>query len=511
MGGRLALVLGDQLTLSNPALARLDRGVDQILMIEAPGEATHVWSHKARITLFLAAMRHFANALVDAGHRLTYVEIDADQPAGMAERLALALKKSNADTLHVCEPGEWRVLTLVQDCCATAGVDVEVLPDPHFLITLDGFRRWAGNSRSLRMEFFYRHMRRTTGILMEAGEPVGGQWNFDAENRAGFGAKGPLDIPRAPHFEPDRITREVIALVEKRFPDHPGELASFGWPVTRDDALRALEAFVQERLGAFGRHQDAMWAGEPFLWHALLSSSLNLKLLDPREVIAATLAAYRARALPLAGVEGFVRQILGWREFIRGVYWHYMPQLAADNHFGHTRPLPKWFWTGDTHLNCLRESIGQTLRHGYAHHIQRLMVTGNFALLAGLRPQAVCDWYLAVHVDAVEWAELPNTAGMALFADGGHFTSKPYVASGAYIRRMSNYCQGCRYDPAVRSGPAACPITLLYWYFIDQHAKTFAANPRTSLMARNLERLPVAELAAIRTGAARVLDNLDAL
>ena len=357
MGGRLALVLGDQLTRSNPALARLDRGVDQILMIEAPGEATHVWSHKARITLFLAAMRHFANALVDAGHRLTYVEIDADQPAGMAERLALALKKSNADTLHVCEPGEWRVLTLVQDCCATAGVALEVLPDPHFLITLDGFRRWAGNNRSLRMEFFYRHMRRTTGILMEADEPVGGQWNFDAENRAGFGAKGSLDIPRAPHFEPDRITREVIALVEKRFPDHPGELASFGWPVTRDDALRALEAFVQERLGAFGRHQDAMWAGEPFLWHALLSSSLNLKLLDPREVIAAALAAYRARALPLASVEGFVRQILGWREFIRGVYWHYMPQLAADNHFGHTRPLPKWFWTGDTHLNaCARAS-----------------------------------------------------------------------------------------------------------------------------------------------------------
>jgi deoxyribodipyrimidine photolyase-related protein len=313
------------------------------------------------------------------------------------------------------------------------------------------------------MESFYRTMRRETGVLMRGDQPEGGVWNFDRENRGSFGRHGPGTVPAPPRFEPDEITREVLALVQARFPDHPGSLASFAWPVTRAQARQALDAFIRDRLPGFGQHQDAMWIDQPVLWHSPLSSSLNLKLLDPREVIAAAERAWRERALSLAAVEGFIRQVLGWREFIRGVYWLDMPGLRSANHFRHGRPLPAWYWSGETRMNCMRQTLGQTLAHGYAHHIQRLMITGNSALLAGLSPQQVADWYLAVYVDAVEWAELPNTAGMALYANGGRFTSKPYAASGAYIRRMSNYCTGCGYRPQERTGPQACPITVLYW------------------------------------------------
>lgn len=511
MGHRVALILGDQLTLANPALERIDRKRDRVLLIEAAGEATHVWSHKARIALFLSAMRHYALTLEAEGYRVRHVRVDAPGPLAFGERLAVELTELAASSLAVCEPGEWRLLALIQDACRAGGVALEVFSDPHFLITREDFALWAGKSRSLRMEYFYRHMRRHTGVLMRDGEPEGGQWNFDAENRAGFGAHGPVDVPPPPSFASDEVTREVLALVEARFGSHPGSLARFAWPVTRPQALEALATFVAHRLGDFGRHQDAMWTGEPFLWHSLLSTSLNLKLLDPREVIDAALEAWRERNLPLASVEGFIRQILGWREFIRGVYWHFMPGLAEANHFRHTGALPGWYWTGRTHMNCMRAAIGQTLEHGYAHHIQRLMVTGNFALLAGLDPRQVCDWYLAVYVDAVEWVELPNTAGMALFADGGRFTSKPYVASGAYIKRMSNYCKGCHYRSEVRSGTGACPVTALFWRFLDVHQDTFARNPRTALMAKNVARLDADERTAIRHTAEGMLADLDAL
>jgi deoxyribodipyrimidine photolyase-related protein len=346
---------------------------------------------------------------------------------------------------------------------------------------------------------------------MDGDQPAGGAWNFDKENRAGFGRGGPGAIPPPPRFPPDAITREVIALVEKRFADHPGSLASFAWPVTRAQGLEALERFVRERLHSFGRYQDAMWTGTPFGWHSLLSAALNLKLLDPREVLAAAEQAWLRERRPIASVEGFVRQILGWREFVHGVYWLDMPGLAEANHFRHEQPLPKWYWTGDTGMNCMRDVIGQTLEHGYAHHIERLMVTGVFGLLAGVLPKAVCDWYLAVYVDAVEWVELPNTAGMALYANGGRFTSKPYVASGAYIKRMSNYCNGCRYKPEVREGPEACPFTVLYWDFLARHERELAGNQRTALMVRNLGRLGAGERSAVRREADRILTGLDAL
>jgi len=520
---RLRLILGDQLQHDSPQLAQFDPARDRVLMIEAPGEATHVWSHPARIALFLSAMRHYAVMLRARGIALDYVTLDdpeyADAPA-LVDRLRRRLeaystergKASGTAELVIVEPGEWRLAQAIEQLAVERGIALTVLPDTHFLCSRSAFAGWARGKRELRMEYFYRWQRRQQRVLLDAGgEPEGGQWNFDADNRSGFPRGGPGDIPPPAAFAPDAITREVIDLVRCRFADHPGSLEHFAWPVTRDEAQHALRVFIDTRLPGFGTYQDAMWTGTPFGWHALLSTSLNLKLLDPREVIAAAEAAWRAGRVPLASAEGFIRQILGWREFIRGVYWTFMPQLAQANHYGHTRALPRWYWTGSTQMACMRECVGQTLAHGYAHHIQRLMVTGQFALLAQIEPRQVADWYLAMYVDAVEWVELPNVAGMALHADGGRFTSKPYVASGQYVKRMSNYCDGCQYRPAQRSGERACPITVLYWNFLDTHEKTLAANPRTVLMARNIARLTEEERGAIRTSAHALLDNLDAL
>ncbi len=511
----LAIVLGDQLTLDNPVFRDADPATTLVLMVEAPAESTHVWSTRPRTALFLAAMRHFAQAVTEAGWSLEYLRIGKHAHATLDAAWHDAITRHRPQRVACCEPGEYRVEQLLRDTCTAAGVALALLDDAHFMISRADFARWAGSSRTLLMESFYRRMRRTHRVLMDPAsggkEPLGGRWNFDEDNRGSFGRKGPGEVPSPPHFAPDAITREAIDDVERYFGDHPGSLADFGWPVTRDQALQALASFVQARLARFGETQDAMWSGQPFLFHALLSSSLNLKLLDPREVIDAAVAAHQHGTAPLAAVEGFVRQIRGWREFIRGVYWLDMPAMRTANHFGHARPLPGWYWTGDTGMNCLRQAIGQTLAHGYAHHIQRLMITGNFALLAGLSPQAVCDWYLAVYVDAVEWVELPNTAGMALFATGARFTTKPYVASGAYVKRMSNYCSGCRYDPAIRTGPGACPLSTLYWNFLIAHEAQLARLPRAVPMLRNLQRLDADERAAITAWAAQTLDRIEAL
>ncbi len=504
----LILILGDQLSADNPALAGIDIAQDRVLMIEAVGEATHVWSHRARIAIFLSAMRHFAAQLRKLGLPVDYIALEDDGGDSLQERLSSALALAKPRRLLLCEPGEHRVAGDIAEVCNKAGVPLSIRPDTHFLCSREDFAAWAKGRRELRMEFFYREMRRRNNVLMQDGKPEGGRWNFDAENRAGFGKGGPGELPQPPRFAPDTITREVIALVERRFPEHPGSLEHFAWPVTREDALQALSDFISHRLPRFGLHQDAMWSDTPFGWHSLLSAALNLKLLDPREVIAAAEQAWREGAVPLESAEGFIRQILGWREFIRGVYWLDMPGLLEANHFGHDRQLPRFYWTGDTSMNCMREAIGQTLRHGYAHHIQRLMITGNFALLAGINPRLVHEWYLAVYVDAVEWAELPNTAGMALYANGGRFTSKPYIASGAYISRMSNYCGGCRYDPKQKTGPRACPFTTLYWNFLDRHEAEFSGNPRTALMTRNVARLTAAERAAIRQAAGNILETI---
>jgi len=501
------MVLGDQLGTANPALVAADPSADRVLMVETRGEGTHVPSHKQRIAMFLAAMRHRARALREQGWIVDYLDLDAGCPS-LAQGLSDAIERRKAAEVFVTEPGEWRVEKALRSVCADAGVTLTVFDDPHFYLTRKEFSGWAEGRKALVMEHFYRFMRRRSGILMDGDQPVGGQWNFDRENRGAFGRSGPGEIRRPRRFEPDDITVAVLDAVQHHFPDHPGSLDTFGWPVTPSQAHRALDDFVAHRLYRFGERQDAMWAGEPFLYHSLLSAAMNLKLLDPRDCVRAALEAWRNGIVPLPAVEGFVRQIVGWREFVRGVYWLLMPDYAERNHLDAGRPLPAFFWNGETDMNCLRHAIGQTLRYGYAHHIQRLMVTGNFALLAGIDPRAVCDWYLGIYVDAVEWVELPNTLGMALHGDGGVVGTKPYAASANYIRRMSNYCDDCRYRSDRRSGEDACPYNFLYWDFLDRHRQRLAGNRRMGFAVRNLDRLPDTELAALKEAAARFLEGL---
>jgi deoxyribodipyrimidine photolyase-related protein len=526
MTRNLILILGDQLNLDNPALEDFDPAQDHILMVECAGEATHVWSHKARIVLFLSAMRHFYACLVDqypCALQVSYLKLGEHEFADLKAAWAHHIQTLQPQKVIVCEPGEYRLEKDLIALCKQQNVQLVIRDDTHFMCSKADFKRWAGvgekSTKQLRMEFFYRNMRQKYDVLMQGKDPEGGVWNYDADNRKTFGKAGPKNVPNAPQVNIDGLTQAVIEDVEKYFPNHPGSLQYFIWPVTREQALQFLADFIQHKLAGFGDHQDAMWAEadkskSPYLWHSLLSSSLNLKLLNPREVIHAAVVAYRKQqlqpnALPLASVEGFIRQILGWREFIRGVYWLDMPQMAESNHYQHSRQLPSWYWTGDTQMNCMRQTIHDTMQHGYAHHIQRLMVTGMFGVLAELDPKQVAAWYLAVYVDAVEWVELPNVAGMALYANGGRFTSKPYVASGAYIKRMSNYCSSCKYQSELKTGPKACPTSTLYWNFLIKHYDSFAANPRTALMAKNVARFDAEEVAAIQMQSTQLLNKLD--
>ena len=507
----LVIVLGDQLDLQSSAFDGFDPAQDAVWMAEVAEESTHIWSSKQRIALFLAAMRHFGQALRDAGYPLHYTRLDqADNRGSLAAELQFAIEKLAPCACVISGAGDFRVYKSIQTVAKQSGVPLDVREDRHFFATVRQFAEHAQGRKSLRMEYFYREMRRRHSVLMDGDQPTGGQWNFDEDNREAFGKTGPGSVPARTTFAPDATTQQVIALVNTRFASHPGTLHSFAWPVTRAQALQSLDAFIAERLPLFGRYQDALWPGEAWLYHSHLSAALNLKLLNPREVVAAAEATYRAGAAPLACVEGFVRQILGWREYVRGIYWTQMPGYAERNALDAQENLPAWYWTGQTDMACLRDAIEQTLAHGYSHHIQRLMVTGLFALLLGVQPQQVHAWYLSVYVDAVEWVELPNTLGMAMYADGGLMASKPYIATGQYIARMGSkqHCASCRYDPAQRDGDRACPYTTLYWDFLARHEKRLAANPRMALQVRNLVRLSdtqkqaVAErAAAIRSGA----------
>ncbi len=499
---RLLIVLGDQLNRDSPLLTDCDPTRDLIWMCEAASEATHVPSHKARTVLFLSAMRHFCAALAQDGLPVRYLAMDAHEHPSIDAALAADLAELAPAEVRVVQPGEYRLQAAISRICADAGVPLEVLEDGHFLCPLPDFARWAEGRKELRLEFFYRWMRKRHDVLMDNGEPAGGAWNFDKDNRKPFGRQGPGQLPAPAGFAPDAITRDVMALVQRQFPEAPGGLAHFDWPVTPAQANTALADFIAHRLAGFGPFQDAIWAGEPYLYHARLSAALNLKLLDPRRAIEAAVNAYREDRAPIASVEGFVRQILGWREYVRGIYWQAMPDYLEHNALDAHAPLPAFYWDGHTDYACLADALGQVVERGYGHHIQRLMVTGLFALLLGVEPKEVHAWYLAMFVDAVEWVEAPNTLGMSQFADGGLLASKPYAASGAYIQRMSNCCRHCAYDPKQAVGDSACPFTTLFWDFLAQHRERFAGHPRTALMWRNLERLEPARLEAIRTRAA---------
>ena len=511
----LVVVLGDQLSADSAAFDGFDPATDRVWMAEVAGETTRTWSSKTRTAVFLSAMRHFRDALRERGWTVLYRELDDTSavwsngrtsrpdsgPPGaetLGAQLAAAVARIRPTRVLLVEPGEWGVREELRTAIEGSGVPLEIREDRHFLCSTAEFARHAAERRQLRMEYFYREMRRRTGILMDGDEPAGGQWNFDADNREAFGREGPDRIPPPRTFPPDGITRGVLDLVDRRFATHPGSAKRFDWPVTAEQARSALTDFIGNRLPHFGRWQDAMWSGEPWLYHSRLSAALNLHLLAPREVLSAAETAWRSGHVPLAAAEGFIRQILGWREYVRGVYWLHMPGYVDRNALGADLPLPAFYWTGETPMACLGDALRQTLDLGYSHHIQRLMVTGLFALLLGVDPREVHRWYLSVYVDAVEWVELPNTLGMSQYADGGVMASKPYVATGKYIQRMSNHCARCPYDPAQATGPRACPFTNLYWDFLDRHESRLAANPRMALQVRNLSRLGAEERAAIR-------------
>jgi deoxyribodipyrimidine photolyase-related protein len=508
MSGALRFVLGDQLTRDVSALQGLDAGRDVVLMVEVVDEATYARHHKQKIAFIFSAMRHFAQDLRAQGVRVDYVRLDDSQNTGsFGGELARALARHAPDQVIVTEPGEWRVWQMMLDWRETLAVPLDIRPDTRFFATREAFAAFARGRKHYRMEFFYREMRRQTGLLMENGKPVGGAWNFDVENRKALPKN--YVAPVRPVFAPDTITREVMALVADRFADHFGDLESFNWPVTRQDALRALDAFIAHALPGFGDVQDAMKADEDFLNHALLSPCLNAGLLTAGEVCAKAEAAWRSGHAPLNAVEGFIRQVLGWREFVRGLYWHEMPGYAETNFLDATRSLPAFYWTGETDMRCLALAVQATRRNAYAHHIQRLMVLGNFALLAGIAPAEIEAWFLVVYADAYEWVELPNVHGMAIFADGGVMASKPYAASGAYIDRMSDYCTGCRYDPKAKSGPDACPFNALYWAFLIRNEEKLGNNPRMAMPYRTLRHFSPERRAAIMADSERVLDAMN--
>ncbi len=505
----LRLVLGDQCSDTLSSLADVAPG-DVVLMAEVAAECTYVRHHPKKITLVLSAMRHFAAALRARGIAVDYVALDAPlNTQSLRGEFCRAVTRHGATAAVVTEPGEWRLLDDMRTWHERAAIPLDIRADTRFLCSIRQFRDWAAGKRSLRLEFFYREMRRRHALLLDAqGLPEGGRWNFDAENRKRLPDR--MALPATPGFAPDAITRDVMTLVASRFPEHFGTLDGFALPVTRADADAALDDFLHHRLRHFGDWQDAMKAGEATLFHSLVSTSLNVGLLDALDICRAAEAAFRAGDAPLNAVEGFIRQILGWREFVRGIYWLHMPEYGRLNALAATRPLPWLYWGGKTHMHCLSEAVRQTRENAYAHHIQRLMITGNFALLAGLDPDQVDEWYLVVYADAYEWVEMPNTRGMVLFADGGIVGSKPYAASGAYINRMSDYCRHCRYDVREAVGERACPFNALYWDFIARHARRFAGNNRMAMPVRTLERMAPARRDALRAQAAGFLARMDA-
>lgn len=507
------LILGDQLNPEHPWFRKVDASVTYVLM-EIRSETDYVRHHAQKVLAIFAAMRRLADRLRKKGHTVRYFRIsDADNTQRFADNLRLVLRETKAKRFEHQEPDEWRLDRELETFRATCGVDTQCVSAEHFL---DGRTGVAGHFGAQRgrwlMESYYRMMRRRTGLLMDSdGEPAGGRWNYDPENRKPWKGDPALPKPWDGAADLSALWREMQSAGVVTFGEPMAE--SFPWPLDRGEALAHLKAFLERGLPNFGDHEDAMHTGSDRLFHSRLSHALNLKLLSPLEVATAATQAWRRdpERIPLAAAEGFVRQIIGWREYIRGVYWARMPAYAESNALGHDLALPKWFWDGNVRMNCLRHSVGQSLRTAYAHHIQRLMVIGSFCLTAGIHPRAVEQWFLGVYIDAFEWVELPNVIGMSQHADGGFLGSKPYCGAAAYINKMSDYCKGCAYDPKDRLGPQACPLNALYWDFWLRHAERFRNNPRIGMAVRQALAMPAKEQAAVRAKAATLRANLDTL
>lgn len=504
---RLLLIMGDQLSHGISSLAHCDKKNDLVFMCEVMEEATYVKHHKKKLVYIFSAMRHFAKELQAAGYRVSYVTLDDEKNTGsFTTELARAVKYYQPTYITVTYPGEYRVLQQLQSWEERFGLPVTILEDSRYLTQPEDFAEWANNRKQLRMEYFYREVRKRYHILMESQKPIGGAWNYDVDNRKALPKN--LVPPKPTIFSPDSITQDVITLVEKYFPDHFGDIAPFTYAVTRQQALQVVEDFIAERLLHFGDYQDAMKQDSPWLYHSHISFYLNSGLLEPLEVVQRVEQEYHAGNAPLSSVEGFIRQVIGWREYVRGLYWYKMPNYAAANFLNANNNLPEFYWSGDTKMNCVKQCVNDTKANSYAHHIQRLMVLGNFALLIGADPKQVNEWYLLVYADAYEWVEMPNVTGMILFADGGVMASKPYIASGAYINKMSNYCQSCEYSVKEKNGKNACPFNYLYWDFLRRHKEKLSTNPRLGMPYRTLSKMTDEKVNIIASDAQHFMDAL---
>lgn len=496
----LRFILGDQLSHTISSLKHCDKKNDILFLCEVHEEATYVKHHPKKIALIFSAMRHFAKELSKKGFIVDYVKLDnPNNTHSFQKELQRAIQRHKPYKVLVTHPGEYRVFQALKNHCT-------FVEDDRFLCSLEAFSQWASSRKQLRMEYFYRELRKKQGILIKAGKPVGGQWNYDHANRKAL--KSVIKIPKPPSFKPDLIINDVIKLIKKNFKNHFGKLEPFTLAVTRNQALKVLKNFINKRLANFGAYQDAMLEGQPWLYHSQLSFYLNCGLLLPKECIDAALAAYENKQAPLNSVEGFIRQILGWREYVRGIYWLKMPSYKKTNYLKAKQHLPDFFWTAETNMNCLKQCIKDTQENAYAHHIQRLMVIGNFALLCGINPIAVNEWYLIVYADAYEWVELPNVNGMILFADGGLLASKPYAASGAYINKMSDYCKNCHYKVFKKNGDTACPFNYLYWDFLIRNKPKLKDNQRLKLIYKRLASMNPEKLKLIQTDSKRFLQKL---
>ncbi len=499
---RLILILGDQLTPDISALRSADKSQDIVVMAEVAAEATYVGHHPKKIALIFAAMRKFAARLRMDGWDVRYSELDDTHNAGsIVGELLRHTEDTSAKSVVATKPGEWRLIQALEE----APLGITLLEDDRFIASHADFETWAQGRKALRMEYFYRDMRRKTGLLMNEAEPEGGQWNYDHDNRK----PAPNSVDAAPmQFVPDATVEAVLELVEARFSNSFGTLRPFHFATDQAEAEQALEHFVENGLAKFGDYQDAMLDSNRFLYHSLLSAYMNIGLLDPLRVCRAAEAAYRAGRVPLNAAEGFIRQIIGWREYVRGIYFHEGPDYPQRNGLNHQRDLPDFYWGRQTKMRCISKAVEQTREEAYAHHIQRLMVTGNFGLLAGINPTELHEWYLSVYIDAFEWVEAPNTVGMSQFADGGVIASKPYVSSGNYINKMSDHCKHCEYKVKDKTGPDACPFNLLYWHFMERHRNRFQSNPRMAQMYRTWDRMDADKRETVLSEAETWLDRM---
>ena len=500
--------MGDQLTDSISSLNNCDKSEDIILISEVIEEATFIPHHKKKLVFIFSAMRHFALDLKNDGFNVIYNKLnDPDNSGSLTGEISRLIKNQSFEKIVITSPSEFRVLKEIESLGKKINISIEILNDDRYFVEIEDFKQWAFNRKQLRMENFYRDQRRKHSILMNGIDPVGGQWNFDSDNRKPFNSD--LKIPTPFTNFPDQITQEVIEMVTTCFPEHFGEIEPFIFAVNRHQALQAFKLFLEERLLYFGDFQDSMVQEEPWMFHSHISFYLNCGLLLPKECVYEVEKLFFDGKAPLNSVEGFIRQILGWREFLRGIYWLKMPEYLENNFFEASRNLPQMYWTGDTKMNCLSQCVTETKKNAYAHHIQRLMVLGNFALISGIDPKQVNHWFYVVYADAYEWVELPNVSGMILFADGGLVSSKPYASTGSYINKMSNYCENCDFKVSIKNGPEACPFNYLYWDFLDRNRLKLSSNFRMSMMYKTYDRMDDSKKQKIRDDTKTFLNSID--